>query len=93
MGAPIQLYPLYEHGFRQSRNQSPAENHAESVKMYAEFADVASKNPMAWSYGKPAATEAVIGTVSKRNRMICSPCKSHGLVVACDADKTQTHCS
>jgi hypothetical protein len=42
--------------------------------MYAEFAKVAEKNPLAWNYGQPAATEEIIGTVSKKNRMICFPC-------------------
>lgn len=43
--------------------------------MYADFAKVAEGNPLAWNYGKPAATEDDIGTVSKQNRMICFPCK------------------
>jgi len=41
--------------------------------LYAEFAKVAEQNPLAWNYGK-AETEETIGTVTKRNRMICFPC-------------------
>jgi hypothetical protein len=75
MGAPIQIYPLYENAFRASRGQSLQENSRESAKLYADFANIAAQNPMAWSYGKPPATEAEIGTVTKKNRMICLPCK------------------
>lgn len=50
------------------------ENHAESVRMYGEFAKVAEKNQYAWNYGH-AESEESIGTVSKKNRMICLPCK------------------
>ncbi|KAF2403124.1 hypothetical protein EJ06DRAFT_528081 [Trichodelitschia bisporula] len=73
IGAPIHLYPLYENGFRASRKQSIEENNAESAQLYAEFAKVAEKNPMAWNYGRPAVTADEIGTVSKKNRMICFP--------------------
>jgi hypothetical protein len=42
--------------------------------MYGEFAQVAKANKHAWNYGS-AESEEGIGTVSKRNRMICLPCK------------------
>jgi hypothetical protein len=74
IGAPIQIYPLYENGFRAKRGQSLQENSKESAKLYAEFAQVAEKQPYAWNYGQPAATEEFIGTPSKKNRMIASPC-------------------
>ncbi|EXJ72739.1 uncharacterized protein A1O5_03886 [Cladophialophora psammophila CBS 110553] len=73
IGAPIHIYPLFENAFRAHRGQSIAENHDESAQLYAEFAQVAEKQPYAWNYGKPAATKEVIGTVTKRNRMICFP--------------------
>ena len=75
IGAPIQVYPLYENAFRAARGQTMEQNHQESGHLYAEFAKVASRNPMAWSFGKPPATEQDICTVSKKNRMICLPCK------------------
>jgi hypothetical protein len=80
IGAPIQVYPLYENGFRAARNQTLEKNNQESAVLYADFAKVAATNPMAWNYGKPPATEEFIGTVSKQNRMICYPCKSSRVV-------------
>ena len=73
IGAPIHVYPLFENGFRAHRGQSIQQNNQESAQLYAEFAQVASQNPYAWNYGKPAETESSIGTVTKRNRMICFP--------------------
>ncbi|KIW24683.1 uncharacterized protein PV07_10385 [Cladophialophora immunda] len=73
IGAPIHVYPLFENSFRAHRGQSIPENHDESSQLYAEFAKVAENQPYAWNYGKPAATKEVIGTVTKRNRMICFP--------------------
>lgn len=52
-----------------------AENHRESAEMYAEFAKVAEGNEYAWSYGSEAETAESIGTVTRRNRMICLPCE------------------
>jgi hypothetical protein len=74
IGTPIQVYPLYENAFRAARGQSVEDNAQESATLYAEFAKIASQNPMAWSYGKPPATEKDLRTVSKQNRMICFPC-------------------
>ncbi len=76
IGNPIQVYPLFENSFRARRNQSIAESHKESAQMYAEFASVAEQNQYAWSYGSPAETEESIGSVTKKNRMICLPCES-----------------
>ena len=73
IGAPIHIYPLYENGFRAYRGQSIADNHHESPKLYAQFSEVASRNPYAWGYPHQD-SEETIGTVSKRNRMICFPC-------------------
>lgn len=73
IGAPIHVYPLFENGFRAHRGQSIQQNNNESAQMYAEFAQVAEQNPHAWTYGKPAETAESIGTVTKRNRMICFP--------------------
>jgi hypothetical protein len=75
VGLPIHVYPLYENAFRAHRGQSIEDNNRESAELYADFAKVAEKNPLAWNYGQPAATQEVIGTVSKKNRMICFPCK------------------
>lgn len=74
IGAPIQVYPLYENGLRAQRGQSLDDNNTESAKLYANFAQVATKNPLAWNFPRTAETEETIGRVSSRNRMICSPC-------------------
>ncbi|KAL2070312.1 hypothetical protein VTL71DRAFT_13338 [Oculimacula yallundae] len=73
VGLPMHVYPLYENAFRAHRSQSIQDNNEESAELYADFAKVAEANPLAWNYGKPAATKDIIGTVSKKNRMICFP--------------------
>lgn len=73
IGSPIQVYPLLENGFRAYRGQSIRDNHAESAKLYADFAKIAETNEYAWSSGKAERAES-IATVSKSNRMICFPC-------------------
>ena len=75
IGNPIHIYPLYENAYRAHHNQSIAENQKESAAMYAEFAKVAEQNEYAWSRGRSAETAEGIGAVSKKNRMICFPCK------------------
>jgi hypothetical protein len=75
IGAPIQVYPLYENGYRAAKGQSIEENAEESAKLYADFAKIAAGNPMAWTYGQLPVSENDIKTISKKNRMICSPCK------------------
>ena len=75
IGNPVQVYPLFENSFRAHRNQSIADNYKESAQMYAEFAKVAEGNKYAWSYGSQAETEESIARVTRRNRMICFPCK------------------
>lgn len=74
IGAPIQVYPLYENGFRAHRGQSVRENHEESAKLYAQFEDVAEKNVYAWNQGQKVGEQG-IAKVSGKNRMICFPCE------------------
>ena len=74
VGTPIHVYPLYENAFRAHRGQSLRDNNAESAELYAGFSAIAEKNPHAWFTGKRDSAET-IGTVSKKNRMICFPCK------------------
>ncbi|ROV98064.1 hypothetical protein VMCG_07031 [Cytospora schulzeri] len=73
IGAPIHVYPLYENAFRAHRAQTLQENNDESAALYAEFAKVASRNQTSWNYGNPPASKEDIGTVSRRNRLICLP--------------------
>lgn len=73
----MQVYAMYENGLRAKRGQSQRQNIAESAKLYGHFSEVASKNPMAWHHGKKKfETAETIGTITKRNRMICFPCTS-----------------
>ena len=72
LGAPIQVYALYENGLRAQEKQSFASNNDESAQMYAEFAEVSANNPVSWHHGQ-ADSKETIGTVSKRNRMINTP--------------------
>lgn len=72
IGAPIHVYPLYENAFRAHRGQSLQANNEESAKLYAEFSEVASTHDYAWNQGTSHDAKA-IGTVSSKNRMICSP--------------------
>ena len=74
LGAPIHIYPLFENGFRAHRRQTIKDNNKESAKLYADFAKVAEKNKYAWNYGKEV-TQETIGTVTKKNRLICFPCE------------------
>lgn len=74
IGNPIHVYPLYENAFRAHKGQSIEDNHAESAQLYADFAQVASKNAYSWSSGNAPDTAEAIGSVTKKNRMICFPC-------------------
>ncbi|KAK6360116.1 hypothetical protein TWF730_006269 [Orbilia blumenaviensis] len=73
IGAPIHIYPLYENGYRAYRNQSISDNNKESSRIYGNFAKISEKHPYSWNFGK-SMSEEMIGTVSKKNRMICFPC-------------------
>lgn len=75
IGTPIQVYPLFEAGYRAHGHQSFEENLQESAALYGEFAKVAEKHPKAWSYGEKTETAETIGSVSSRNRMVYLPCK------------------
>lgn len=66
---------MYENAFRANRKQSLHENHVESTELYVNFEEIASKNENSWNYGESPKGRKIIGTVSKSNRMICSPCK------------------
>ncbi|CRL29836.1 Thiolase-like [Penicillium camemberti] len=73
VGVPMHVYPMYENALRWHRGQSPLENLEESSSLYGQFADIASKHPMAWNSGKSPKTAKEIGSITKNNRMICFP--------------------
>lgn len=74
IGLPVHVYPMYENGFRAERGQSIEENNLESARLYADFAKISNKNPFSWNHGEKVPTEALISSVTHRNRMICFPC-------------------
>jgi hypothetical protein len=81
MGSPIHVYPLYENAFRAHRKQTIQVNNRESATLYAYFSQIASQHPYAWNYGVEAETIDSIETMSKKNRMICFPCKSANVII------------
>ncbi|PNS16262.1 hypothetical protein CAC42_6369 [Sphaceloma murrayae] len=72
IGAPIQIYPLFENGFRAHRKQSIRGNHEESAQLYADFEQVAAENPYAWNYARRKGKHGIM-TVGEGNRMVCWP--------------------
>ncbi|KAL3486066.1 hypothetical protein BJX62DRAFT_242307 [Aspergillus germanicus] len=73
VGVPMQVYAMYENGLRAHRGQSIAQNHAESARLYSQYARVAATHPISWTHGQCPNTERDIATVDSRNRMICFP--------------------
>lgn len=72
LGAPIQVYALYENALRAREGASYADNHRESAEMYADFSRVSADNANSWHHGQ-ASSAAEIGTATKKNRMINTP--------------------
>lgn len=75
VGLPVHVYPMYENALRAKRGQSLHDNHLESTELYADFEGISSENKNSWNYGKPLKGREGIRSISKSNRMICSPCK------------------
>ncbi|OAQ99293.1 hypothetical protein LLEC1_06889 [Akanthomyces lecanii] len=73
MGLPIHVYPLYENGRRAHLHQTIQQNNQESAIMYASFDEIGSKNQYSWNYGEKPKPAEFIGSISKRNRIICDP--------------------
>jgi len=78
---PIQVYPLYENAYRKHNQQTFHENHHESAALYAEFDKIACQHPTSWRAGETPRDVDAIKTITKQNRMICTPCMygRHGL--------------
>lgn len=74
VGLPIHVYPMYENGFRSHEGQSFEQNNKESASLYAAFDEIACRNKYAWRSGEKPKTAETIGTVTQKNRMICTPC-------------------
>ncbi|KAF4341928.1 hypothetical protein FBEOM_4094 [Fusarium beomiforme] len=73
IGMPIQVYPLYENAYRKHYQQTFHENHHESAALYADFDKVACQHPNSWRAGETPRDLDAIMTITKQNRMICTP--------------------
>lgn len=71
----MHVYAMYENGLRAQRGQQLVENLEESASLYGRYAEIASRHPTAWNYGKQPHTANTIGTITEKNRMICHPCE------------------
>lgn len=80
VGVPMHVYAMYENGRRAHKGQRPIENFRESASLYGRYAKVASEHPTSWHFGRQTETAKTIGTISKRNRMICFPCPCYQLL-------------
>ncbi|KAF9884970.1 hypothetical protein FE257_000880 [Aspergillus nanangensis] len=69
----IHVYPMYENALRAHRKQTYQENLVESAQLYASFSETATKNPAAWTYGKPPTSTETLQQAIGKNRMICTP--------------------
>lgn len=66
---------MYENALRAHRRQTQQENHRESAELYASFDEIACRHPFSWRHGETPRDAETIGTVTEKNRMICSPCE------------------
>ena len=68
---PTQMYPLYEMAWQARQGISPAQGREESARLWQRYAEVAARNPNAWSQHAPSAAQ--IAEPGEENRMICWP--------------------
>ncbi|NGY04323.1 enoyl-CoA hydratase [Solimonas terrae] len=68
---PAQIYPLYEMATQAAWQQTPAQAHAESAQLWAQYAAVAAGNERAWIRKAPDA--ATIAAIGDQNRLINWP--------------------
>uniref|UniRef100_A0A8H7N836 Thiolase-like protein type 1 additional C-terminal domain-containing protein n=1 Tax=Bionectria ochroleuca TaxID=29856 RepID=A0A8H7N836_BIOOC len=73
IGLPIHIYPMYENSLRAYTRQSFEKNTFESSQLYEAFDKVSSQKDYSWRSGEVPRDAREIGTVTKKNRMICSP--------------------
>lgn len=71
IGAPIQLYPLFENALRHQRGESIDAHLVRISELWAGFSRVASQNPHAWLREPRTAEE--IRTISPQNRPVSFP--------------------
>lgn len=68
---PIDVYPIYENACRHAWGQTFDEGQQESAQIWADFSQVAAKNPAGW-FREPMSAEA-INTIGPKNRPIAHP--------------------
>lgn len=68
---PIDVYPIYENACRAAWGQTFDEGQKESAELWAEFSQVAAKNPAGWFRQPMSAAE--IDTIGPKNRPIAHP--------------------
>jgi acetyl-CoA C-acetyltransferase len=71
IGAPVQLYPMFETALRASMGNTPAEHRERLGRLWSGLSHVAADNPHAWI--RQAMTPDEITDVSPSNRMIGLP--------------------
>jgi acetyl-CoA C-acetyltransferase len=71
IGAPIQMYPIFENALRYQRGQTIEEHIKQVSEMWAGFSKVAEGNPGAWI--RDAVDAETIRTASDKNRMVSFP--------------------
>jgi acetyl-CoA C-acetyltransferase len=71
IGAPVQVYPMFETAVRAAAGRTVDEQQVLSSELYARFSEVAAANPYAWL--RDAKTAAEIRRPSTGNRMIGFP--------------------
>uniref|UniRef100_A0A0B7K6R0 Thiolase N-terminal domain-containing protein n=1 Tax=Bionectria ochroleuca TaxID=29856 RepID=A0A0B7K6R0_BIOOC len=64
---------MYENSLRAYTRQSFEKNTFESSQLYEAFDKVSSQKDYSWRSGEVPRDAREIGTVTKKNRMICSP--------------------
>jgi hypothetical protein len=68
---------MYENSLRAYTRQSFEKNTFESSQLYEVFDKVSSQKDYSWRSGEVPRDAREIGTVTKKNRVICSPCRSY----------------
>jgi acetyl-CoA C-acetyltransferase len=71
LGAPIQIYPLFENALRHHRGESIDAHLQRISELWAGFSRVAAQNPHAWL--REAKTAEEIRTISASNRPVSFP--------------------
>ncbi|VUC35600.1 unnamed protein product [Clonostachys rosea] len=73
IGLPIHIYPMYENSLRAYTRQSFEKNTVDSAQLYEAFDKISCQREYSWRNGEVPRNAKEIRTVTKKNRMICSP--------------------